>query len=156
MMNPRIPIAVALSTLLTAPPRVYSQLAGQNAAQNAAQSTSMTALPASPAVQISVPAMQPAFPATAAPTVPLNLPHSSNPLDAYRPAHVPAPNLTNSPLIDTLVHNGILELSLKDAIALALKDNLDLAIARYNIPIAKADVLRTQAGGTFLEAVRAN
>jgi len=146
MMSSRIPIAVALSTLLAAPPRVYSQPAGQNAAQ----STSMTALPASPAVQISAPALQPSLRADAAATVPLNLPHSSNPLDAYRPAHVPAPNLANSPLIDTLVHNGILELSLKDAIALALKDNLDLAIARYNIPIAKADVLRTQAGGTFL------
>jgi len=146
MMNPCIPIAVALCTLLAAPPPVYSQPAGQNAAQ----STSMTALPASPAVQISAPAVQPSLRAAAAATVPLDLPHSSNPLDAYRPAHVPAPNLANSPLIDTLVHNGILELSLKDAIALALKDNLDLAIARYNIPIAKADVLRTQAGGTFL------
>jgi outer membrane protein TolC len=142
MMSSRIPIAVALCTLLAAPPPVYSQPAGQNA--------SMTALPASPAVQISAPAVQPSLRADAAATVPLNLPHSSNPLDAYRPAHVPAPNLANSPLIDTLVHNGILELSLKDAIALALKDNLDLAIARYNIPIAKADVLRTQAGGSFL------
>jgi len=142
MMKPRTPIAVALLTLLVAPPRVYAQVAGQNAPA--------PALPASPGVQISMPAVQPALRASAAATVPLNLPHSSNPLDAYRPAHVPAPNLANSPLIDTLVHNGVLELSLKDAIALALKDNLDLAIARYNIPIAKADVLRTQAGGIFL------
>ena len=86
----------------------------------------------------------------AAPTISLDIPHSRNPLDAYRAAHVPAPNLANSPRIDTLIHNGTLQLSLKDAIALALENNLDLAIARYNIPIAKADVLRTQAGGTFL------
>ena len=33
--------------------------------------------------------------------------------------------------------------------ALALENNLDLAIARYNIPIAQADILRTQAGGSF-------
>jgi outer membrane protein TolC len=38
---------------------------------------------------------------------------------------------------------------LKDAIALSLENNLDIAIARYNIPIAAADVLRTQAGGLF-------
>ena len=33
--------------------------------------------------------------------------------------------------------------------ALALENNLDLAIARYNIPIAEADILRTRAGGSF-------
>jgi len=38
---------------------------------------------------------------------------------------------------------------LKDAIDLALEDNLDLAIARYNLPIANTDILRTQAGGVF-------
>ena len=38
---------------------------------------------------------------------------------------------------------------MKDAISLALENNLDIAIARYNIPIAAADVLRTQAGGSF-------
>ena len=59
------------------------------------------------------------------------------------------PNLANSPRIDQLVQNGELVLSLKDAIALALENNLDLAIARYNIPIAQADILRTQAGGSF-------
>jgi outer membrane protein TolC len=48
-----------------------------------------------------------------------------------------------------LVKDGVLELSLKDAIALSLENNLDIAIARYNIPIAAADVLRTQAGGLF-------
>ena len=86
----------------------------------------------------------------AAPTVSLDIPHSHNPLDTYRAVHVPLANLSNSPRLDTLIHAGVLELSLKDAIALALENNLDLAIARYNIPIAKADVLRTQAGGVFL------
>lgn len=79
----------------------------------------------------------------------LDIPHSHNPLDTYRPAYVPLPNLANSPRIDALIHNGVLELSLTDAIALSLENNLDLAIARYNIPIARADILRTQAGGVF-------
>ena len=88
-------------------------------------------------------------PAAPQPALRLDIPHSSNPFRAYRPTLVPQPNLANSPRIDTLVKDGVLELSLKDAIALSLENNLDIAIARYNIPIAAADVLRTQAGGLF-------
>jgi outer membrane protein TolC len=84
-----------------------------------------------------------------APTLRLDVPHSHNPLDTYRATLVPQPNLANTPRIDSLVHNGVLELSLKDAILLSLENNLDLAIARYNIPIAKADILRTRAGASF-------
>jgi outer membrane protein TolC len=57
--------------------------------------------------------------------------------------------LANSPRLDRLVRDGKLYLSLKDAIDLALENNLDLAIARYNLPIANTDILRTQAGGFF-------
>lgn len=88
-------------------------------------------------------------PAPAQPALRLDIPHSDNPLNTYRATLVPKPNLANSPRIDALVKDGILELSLKDAISLALENNLDIAIARYNIPIAAADVLRTQAGGSF-------
>lgn len=95
----------------------------------------------------SAPAPPPAF--ITAPALRLDIPHSWNPFKAYLPTYAPAPNLGNSPRMDALIHNGVLELSLKDAIALALENNLDLAIARYNIPIAQADVLRTQAGGIF-------
>lgn len=78
----------------------------------------------------------------------LSLPHSGNPFDAYRPTAVAPVGLGNSARLDDLVHNGVLELSLRQAIALALENNLDLAIARYNIPIAATDVLRTRAGGS--------
>ena len=37
-------------------------------------------------------------------------------------------------------------LSLDDAIALALENNLDIAIARYNLNIADVDILRAKAG----------
>ncbi len=83
------------------------------------------------------------------PALRLDIPHSNNPFRAYMPTMVPQPNLANSPRIDALIVNGVLELSLKDAISLALENNLDIAIARYNLPIAAADVLRTQAGGSF-------
>ena len=84
-----------------------------------------------------------------APPLRLDLPHSHNPLSAYRGDHVAEPNLANSGHLDALIRDGVLELSLNDAVALALENNLDLAIARYNIPIAAADVLRTKAGGVF-------
>jgi outer membrane protein TolC len=81
--------------------------------------------------------------------VPYEMPKSLNPISAYSASQVPEPRLTNSPLIDQLVRDGKLYVSLQDAIRLALEDNLDLAIARYNLPIADTDVLRTQAGGVF-------
>ena len=84
-----------------------------------------------------------------APALRLDVPHSNNPFNTYRATLVPQPNLANSSRIDALVHDGVLELSLKDAITLSLENNLDLAIARYNIPIAEADILRTRAGGSF-------
>jgi outer membrane protein TolC len=74
--------------------------------------------------------------------------HSRNPFDAYRGTTVPSPSLANSTRLDSLVRDGKLYLSLHDAIDLALEDNLDLVIARYNLPIAQMDILRTQAGGT--------
>lgn len=80
---------------------------------------------------------------------PLNMQHSRNPLSAYSPSEVPEPQLTNSPLLTHLIRDGKLHLSLRDAIRLALENNLDLAIARYNLPIANMDILRTKAGGIF-------
>ena len=77
------------------------------------------------------------------------IPKSHNPLRAYSPDQVPEPVLANSADLDSLIRDGKLYLSLKDAIDLALENNLDLAIARYNLPIADTDILRTQAGGFF-------
>ena len=82
-------------------------------------------------------------------TVSLDMPKSRNPFSAYSAADVPQPDLTNSPLLSQLIRDGKLYLSLKDAIQLALENNLDLAIARYNLPIANTDILRTKAGGIF-------
>ena len=78
-----------------------------------------------------------------------NLPSSRNPLSAYSPSSAPEPQLTNSPDLNQLIRDGKLYLSLKDAIRLALENNLDIAIARYNLPIADMDILRTKAGGVF-------
>ncbi len=78
-----------------------------------------------------------------------DMPKSLNPLKPYSADEVPGPVLANSSRLDRLIRDGKLYLSLKDAIDLALENNLDLAIARYNLPIADTDILRTQAGGFF-------
>src|SRR5580704_5706577 len=77
----------------------------------------------------------------------IELPHSHNPLAPYRPSTVPELNLQNSPRLYNLIRDGKLRLSLRDAIALALENNLTLASFRYNFPIAQADLQRTKAGG---------
>ena len=87
--------------------------------------------------------------ASSAPALRLDLPHSSNPLDTYRSTLVPQASLSNSSRIQDLIRDGKLYLSLEDAILLALENNLDIAIARYNLPIAEADIERTKAGGSF-------
>jgi outer membrane protein TolC len=108
---------------------VYAMLASTMAAQTAATSAPI-------ATQSSIP-------------VHFDMPKSHNPLNAYSPDYVPAPVLANSSRLDRLIREGKLYLSLKDCINLALENNLDLAIARYNLPIANTDILRTQAGGFF-------
>ena len=78
------------------------------------------------------------------------LPHSRNPFSIYTPAHVQPPSLANSARLDQSIHDGKLYLSLNDAIELALENNLDLAISRYNLPIANMDILRASAGAQIL------
>lgn len=73
-----------------------------------------------------------------------------NPFARYIPRDVPPPAFTNSPKLEQLIQSGKIMLSLDDAIAIALADNLDIAVARYTLPIADTDILRTKAGGSFL------
>ena len=72
---------------------------------------------------------------------------SHNPFDAYRGVTVQAPSMANSARLNSLIRDGKLYLSLRNAIDLALENNLDIVIARYNLPIAQMDILRTKAGG---------
>lgn len=108
-----------------------------------------TATPAQVAGPPAASAAQPPAATAAAVPVRFDMPKSHNPFRAYAPDEVPEPVLANSSRLDTLIREGKLYLSLKDAIELALENNLDLAIARYNLPIAETDILRTQAGGFF-------
>lgn len=67
--------------------------------------------------------------------------------DPYRMKSIDPINLTNSDRLDALLRAGKLYLSLKDAIALALENNLDIELQRYGPQIADADLLRAKAGG---------
>src|SRR5713101_268062 len=70
-----------------------------------------------------------------------------NLLNPYNPIKVEAPNLSNSPRIEQLIHDGNLQISLQDAVELALENNLDIVVQRYNPWIADTDILRTLGGG---------
>jgi outer membrane protein len=69
-------------------------------------------------------------------------------LAAYSAPRVPdLPHGTSAPL-DNLVRDGKLYLSLHDAIELALENNLDVEISRYNLLIAETDEVRARGGGS--------
>ena len=68
-------------------------------------------------------------------------------ISIYSAPYVPQARLANSSLLDELIVGDKLNLSLEDAIALAIENNLDIGVARYNLPLAQANLLRTRAGG---------
>ncbi|HMH02101.1 MAG TPA: TolC family protein [Terriglobales bacterium] len=72
--------------------------------------------------------------------------HFPNPIRPYLPRQVAPPDLSNTPRVESLIQNGKLMLSMNDAIALALENNLDIAIARYNLNIADTDIMLANAG----------
>jgi len=72
-----------------------------------------------------------------------------NPINMYRGTTVPVAGFNNSTRLDDLLKEGKIYLSLSDAIALAIENNYDIAIARYNLDIADTDVLRSKAGATL-------
>jgi len=76
--------------------------------------------------------------------------HFPNLIAPYTPQHVPPPDLNNTPRIQSLMREGKLYLSIDDAVALALENNLDIAIQRYNLNIADTDILRAKSGASIL------
>ena len=76
-----------------------------------------------------------------------SLPHILHP---YLPKELAHPDFGNSPRIDALMRDGKIYLSIDDAVALTLENNLDIDIARYNLNIAAADLLRAKSGANIL------
>ncbi len=81
-----------------------------------------------------------------------NFTHSPKPFPnlfaPYRSQYVTPGVLANSPRLEQLISNGKMNLSLQDAIALALENSMDIVVQRYNPWMADAGVLKARAGGT--------
>lgn len=79
----------------------------------------------------------------------LQAPDANVLLRPYLPQTVPPVRLGNSPRLADLIKAGQLYLSMDDAIALALENNIDLEIARYSPIAAALRVTRAEAGGAL-------
>jgi outer membrane protein TolC len=137
-------IAAAMLTLAAGAPTGFAQQAAPVSTDNAA-----SVLPSAPAPIL---------------TEPLNLRPSQrdfskpagrlwgNPVNLFKPTTIPKASFVNSVRLGDLVKEGKIYLSLSDAIAIALENNYDLAIARYDLDIADTDILRTRTGAAPLGA----
>src|SRR6266566_3519338 len=115
--------------------------------------------PISPAFGQEAPQNPQAAPAkTATPIVPVSLGSAKynytraprpfpNLFAPYSPIKIEAPILTNSPRIDQLIHDGKLELSMQEAVELALENSMDIVVQRYNPWFADTGMLKAKAGG---------
>jgi outer membrane protein len=139
-------VAAILLTLAATTPSGYAQQAGT---ASAPPDKAASALPVAP-----VPV----------PTQPIPLRTSSrdysrpfgswigNPINVYRPTTIAKASFANSVRLADLMRDGKIYLSLSDAIALAIENNYDIAIARYDLDIADTDILRTKTGALPLGA----
>jgi outer membrane protein len=64
----------------------------------------------------------------------------------YLQPHVPPFRIQNSPRLDELIQNGVMRLSLSNAVALAIENNLNIAVQRYNPEYAVIDRVRAGSG----------
>jgi len=67
----------------------------------------------------------------------------------YLPPYIPPIRLNNSARLGGLIRAGMLYLTVQDAIALALENNIDIEVARYNPILADWQLERSQAGGAL-------
>ncbi len=144
-------VAMALLTaasLVVSPAYAQSQ-SGTQGAQQETQSSGQPqqAAPTPPSSYSATPAR---LKLTGGPDYSKGKPFFPNVFAPYSPLDVPALPLTNSPHLAQLVQDGKLNLSLEDAISLALENNLDITVQRFTPWLAQANLLRTKAGGASL------
>ena len=147
-------LALVMASTMVLPANVFAQDNAQSATGSTAQATTSTA-PNAPSANTPPEKNAKNVLVNSANPRPANWDNYSkgkefpNPLGAYTPRHIPDAIFGNTPRVTDLIRDGVLYLSLNDAIALALENNLDLAIARYNLQIADTDVLRAKAGSSI-------
>jgi len=141
--------AAAISCLLASTAPGFTQAAqpqNPQQAQNPAGAPNTQALPVEPAPNFT----QPLFMRPQARDFSKERGYWPNPLAPYKPTTAPPASFLNSPRLDDIVKGGKIYLSLSDAILLALENNYDIAIQRFNLNIADTDILRTRSGALFL------
>ena len=74
-------------------------------------------------------------------------PQSSIFVRSYQAATVPPVRSTNSPRLSQLIRGGTLYLTVQDAIALAIENNIDLEVQRYNPLLSHWALERAEGGG---------
>ena len=83
-------------------------------------------------------------------------PHGPLLVRSYLPTSVPPVNLQNSDRLHSLIRGGRLYLTVQDAIAVALENNLDLEVDRYGPLSAEWALQRTQGGGPLRGVTNGN
>ncbi len=140
-------IAVTLSILLTlgAPVGIFAQTtqtsgatAGNAQAKSSAQPASAQALP-----PIKV---------TAGTEYQKDFRFFPTSISQYMQRRVPQPTLTNAPTIQSMIHDGKLDLSLEQAVRLAVENNLNIEVQRYTTWIQDTNILRTESGSAIRSA----
>lgn len=66
----------------------------------------------------------------------------------YAEPHAAPLNLSNDMRLGSLIRDGKLYLSLHDALAFAIDNNLNVEVQRYDLSIADADLVRAKGGGS--------
>ena len=74
----------------------------------------------------------------------------------YLPTTTPPARTSNSARLKGLIRGGKLYLTVQDAIALAIENNLDLEVDRYGPLTAEWNLKRVEAGGTLIGVTSAN
>lgn len=138
----KLKAAAAISCLMAGTMPGYGQQAPRTAAANTPQAQG---LPQEPTPNFTQPLYM--RPGTHDFSKPRN--YWPNPIAPYIAMSTPEANFLNSPKLDDLVKDGKIYLSLSDAIVLALENNYDIAIQRYNLNIADTDILRAKSGSTL-------
>lgn len=142
----KLKAAASISCLLVGTMPGYAQAAPAAQANPAAAQAAAQGLPQEPAPNYTGPLFM--RPGTRDFSKPRG--YWPNPIGPYTATSAPAADFLNSPRLDGLVRDGKIYLSLSDAIVLALENNYDIAIQRYNLNIADTDLLRAKAGSTLL------
>src|SRR5690242_1867574 len=139
-------VAAMLAGMLLGMP--VSPAFGQNPPQEAPSTPAQqTAQPQQPEQQPAQPAMAPVSLGVAKYDFSKGPRAFPNILNPYKPISIAQPVLTNSPKIEQMIHDAKLELTLQDAIELALENNIDITVARYNPWLADTSILKAKAGG---------